>query len=109
MPGLCGFKVIETSVGAGTVIVVEPLIPAALAVTVPLPSPTLVANPVSLASLLTANALEDEEFHSTDDRICGPPLLNVPVATRSCCVPTETDGVAGETAILISPTNLLVA
>jgi hypothetical protein len=108
MARLCGFKVIETSVGAGTVTVVEPLIPAALAVTVPLPSAALVAKPVSLASLLTANTLEDEDLHSTDDKICVLPPLKVPVATSNCCVPTGTDGVAGEIAMLVSPVNWLV-
>ena len=105
---VCGFSVIEIRVGAGTVIVVEPLIPVAVAVTVPFPSARLSAKPVSLASLLIANTLEDDELQRTDDKICVLPPVNVPVATKSCCIPTGTDGVAGEMAMLVSPVNLLV-
>ena len=48
--------------------VAEPLIPAAVAVMVAVPCAALVANPLLLASLLTADTFGDEELHSADDR-----------------------------------------
>jgi hypothetical protein len=69
MVKVCGLKVSETSVGAGTVTIVESLIPSAVAMTVVLPNPVPVAKPVSLASLLIVKMLAEEEFHRAEDKI----------------------------------------
>jgi hypothetical protein len=104
-----GFTAIETNAGTGTVIVVEPLIPAAVAVMVAVPSVTVAANPLSLASLLMLATLVKDELHKTEERTCVLPLLNVPVAVRSCCDPNGTDVDAGEINMLVRPLSLLVA
>ena len=68
MVRLGGVRVIETNVGAGTVTIVEPVTPVALAVTVAVPCASVVANPLSLASLLTADTLVADELHNTEDK-----------------------------------------
>ncbi len=98
----------DTSVGAGTVAVVEPLIPAAVAVTVVVPCVEVETYPLSLKSLLIVPTLEDDELHNTDERTCVPPPVNVPVAVRSCSDPRGTDGDEGVIVMLVSPDNLLV-
>ena len=69
MVTLWGIRMIETKARAGTVIVEEPLIPAAVAVIVTVPCAALVAKSASLASLLTTHTLGVEELHTTDDKI----------------------------------------
>ena len=82
--GVCGLRVTESSEGASTVSVVEPLIPPAEALIVTVPCETVVTKPLLLASPLTVDTLADDELQRTDDSTCVLPLLNVPVATRSC-------------------------
>ncbi len=68
MAGVCGESTIEDNVGAGIVAEVDPLMPPTLAVMVALPSPTLDANPASLASLLIVATLVESELQSTEDK-----------------------------------------
>jgi len=72
----------RTRDGAETVTVEEPQIDPVHAVTMELP--TLTASPIPKLemSLLTIAAVELEEFHATEARVCVLLSLNVPVATK---------------------------
>lgn len=85
----------------------DPVMPSALAVMVAVPCVKLAANPESVASLLAVATPVFEELHSTDAKLSEFPLLNVPIAVKNCCPPMPTDGVAGVTAMLVSPFNWL--
>ena len=95
MLALAGVTAIETRAAAVTVSDAVPLIPAEVAVTVAVPVPVLLANPV--ASILTT-AVEEED-HVTDVSNCVLPSSKLPTAVNGSVVPSAIVGVAGVTAM----------
>ncbi len=94
--GLEGVTAIETSAGAVTVKMADPLIVPEVAVMVEVPAATEVANP---AALMVA-ALVAEEVQVTELVILAVvPLAYVPVAVNCCVFPAGTDGLTGVTAM----------
>src|SRR5579859_70976 len=103
----CGVKLIDRSVAAVTANVLEPEIPAAVALIVAVPCAVPVAAPELVESPVTGAVVGDEEDQSTDANCCVLPLPKVPVAVSDCCAPKPIDGEAGVIAMLTNPVNWL--
>lgn len=86
---------IDTTVAGVTVSTVELLNSPTVAVTVAVPTPTLLANP---AALVVAVETVSDDHVAVLVRSCVPPSVNVPVAVNCSLVPSAIDGVAGVTA-----------
>jgi len=97
-----GATVIDCNV-AGTVEPVEPQTAPSQAVIVRSPGARAKALPEFVASFVMDTSAAFEELQVTESRVCGPPLLKVPVAVNRWNVPKGIEGVAGVTAIEMSP------
>jgi len=101
-PAAVGDTLIDTNV-AGTVTPVEPQTAPSHAVIVTLPGAKPKALPESVTSFVMETSAVFEELQVTDARVCGPPLLKVPVAVNRWNPPAAIEGVAGVTVIEVSP------
>ena len=91
---------------------VEPAmaVPGSVAVTVVVPTATLVARPSVPAALLTVATDGLVELHVTDAvRSWLEPSLNVPVAVNGCVVPSPIEGSAGVTSMEVSTGGVTVS
>jgi hypothetical protein len=96
MDGLAGVTEIDSSIGAVTVSVVEPLIDPNVAWIVVLPCAILLASP---ALLIVATDVNTEAHVTEPLRSCVVLLEYVPVAVNCWVFPNPTDGLAGVTEI----------
>lgn len=98
MLGLVGAIVIETRLATDTVMVVEPLMLAELAVMVAVPGANADTNP----ELLTVATVEDEVVQNTFPvNVLMLPSLKVPVPVICKVVPCVMEGVGGVTVIVV--------
>jgi hypothetical protein len=94
--GFAGVTAIDTSVGAVTVSIVEPLIAPEAALIVLIPVPTAFANP---PAAIVATLVVCELHVAVLVRFCVELSEKVPVAVNCCVLPFAIDGFAGVTAI----------
>ena len=100
-----GVTAIDTSTGAVTVSVVEPVILPIVALMLEVPAVTPVAKPPA-AIVATLGA---DELHVTKGvRFCVLPFLKWPVAVNCCVFPVAIEGFAGVTVIEVRPVSLPV-
>lgn len=94
--GSNGVMAIETSVAGVTVSSVEPTTDPDIALTLAVPTPTLLASPVLL--IVAVETVSDDHV-AVIVRFCVLPSLYVPVAVNCCVTPSAMEGVTGVTAI----------